>query len=253
MTKYLYLNLRRSGLAIVASFLMGLSQHSFATIITYDFTAAPLGNKGTSYAPDADLTVTAYGNIDQSMDSNPFLYTAPTPTVGCTRSPDCVNTILTSLNSDQDGDGLGVQDPGAGGSSGISGKGGQKNEQAIFTFASNLLASSIIIQLTGIDFSEDEPILYVDLGDINMTVLNFDKTAIQGACSAPVNFACDLDFSQLAGLNGLTTSRFALRETNKEFAVGSLSATVVPVPAAVWLFGSGLLGLIGMGRRKKAA
>jgi hypothetical protein len=29
-------------------------------------------------------------------------------------------------------------------------------------------------------------------------------------------------------------------------------ATVVPVPAAVWLFGSGLLGLIGLARRKKA-
>jgi hypothetical protein len=30
-------------------------------------------------------------------------------------------------------------------------------------------------------------------------------------------------------------------------------ATVVPIPAAVWLFGSGLLGLVGMARRKKAA
>jgi hypothetical protein len=29
--------------------------------------------------------------------------------------------------------------------------------------------------------------------------------------------------------------------------------TVVPVPAAVWLFGSGLLGLAGMARRKKRA
>jgi hypothetical protein len=29
--------------------------------------------------------------------------------------------------------------------------------------------------------------------------------------------------------------------------------TVVPVPAAVWLFGSGLLGLIGISRRKKSA
>ena len=28
---------------------------------------------------------------------------------------------------------------------------------------------------------------------------------------------------------------------------------VVPIPAAVWLFGSGLIGLIGMARRKKAA
>jgi hypothetical protein len=30
------------------------------------------------------------------------------------------------------------------------------------------------------------------------------------------------------------------------------SITTVPVPAAVWLFGSGLLGLVGMARRKAA-
>jgi hypothetical protein len=29
------------------------------------------------------------------------------------------------------------------------------------------------------------------------------------------------------------------------------TAQVIPVPAAVWLFGSGLLGLIGIARRKK--
>ena len=33
----------------------------------------------------------------------------------------------------------------------------------------------------------------------------------------------------------------------------SLQASPVPVPPAVWLFGSGLLGLIGIARRKKAA
>jgi len=31
----------------------------------------------------------------------------------------------------------------------------------------------------------------------------------------------------------------------------TVSAAVVPIPAAVWLFGSGLLGLVGMARRKK--
>ena len=30
----------------------------------------------------------------------------------------------------------------------------------------------------------------------------------------------------------------------------SAIATVVPIPAAVWLFGSGLIGLIGVARRK---
>jgi len=37
------------------------------------------------------------------------------------------------------------------------------------------------------------------------------------------------------------------------WAVHSGDASVVPVPAAVWPFGSGLLGLIGIARRKKAA
>ncbi|MES0328004.1 MAG: VPLPA-CTERM sorting domain-containing protein [Gammaproteobacteria bacterium] len=32
----------------------------------------------------------------------------------------------------------------------------------------------------------------------------------------------------------------------------SVATTVIPVPAAVWLFGSGLLGLAGMARRKSA-
>ena len=39
------------------------------------------------------------------------------------------------------------------------------------------------------------------------------------------------------------------------FLVDDLSlneASVVPIPAAVWLFGSGLIGLVGVARRKKA-
>lgn len=36
------------------------------------------------------------------------------------------------------------------------------------------------------------------------------------------------------------------------FLVQGQSVSAVPVPAAVWLFGSGLLGLIGIARRKKA-
>jgi hypothetical protein len=34
---------------------------------------------------------------------------------------------------------------------------------------------------------------------------------------------------------------------------GTITPSAVPVPAAVWLFGSGLLGLVGVARRKKAA
>jgi len=38
---------------------------------------------------------------------------------------------------------------------------------------------------------------------------------------------------------------------NDQFYIEGLNITQVPVPAAVWLFGSGLLGLIGIARRKK--
>jgi len=33
----------------------------------------------------------------------------------------------------------------------------------------------------------------------------------------------------------------------------SIYTSAVPVPAAVWLFGSGLVGLLGLARRKRAA
>jgi len=38
-----------------------------------------------------------------------------------------------------------------------------------------------------------------------------------------------------------------------DFTLSSgVTGSVVPVPAAVWFFGSGLLGLVGIARRKKA-
>lgn len=38
--------------------------------------------------------------------------------------------------------------------------------------------------------------------------------------------------------------------SNNGFVIERITVTTVPAPAAVWLFGSGLLGLIGMARRK---
>jgi len=40
---------------------------------------------------------------------------------------------------------------------------------------------------------------------------------------------------------------------NGVFIGSTIAVNAVPVPPAVWLFGSGLLGLVGMARRKKAA
>lgn len=46
------------------------------------------------------------------------------------------------------------------------------------------------------------------------------------------------------------TSGLAYVDKSLVGAVGFTVVTVVPVPAAVWLFGSGLIGLIGLARRK---
>jgi hypothetical protein len=47
---------------------------------------------------------------------------------------------------------------------------------------------------------------------------------------------------------GLRTTNLAIYS----IAFDNFSITPVPVPAAIWLFGSGLVGLIGVARRKKA-
>ncbi len=55
-----------------------------------------------------------------------------------------------------------------------------------------------------------------------------------------------LDDWAAVGLRGQATDGFG--GSAKEFQIGA--DTVVPVPAAVWLFGSGLLGLAGIARRR---
>ena len=57
----------------------------------------------------------------------------------------------------------------------------------------------------------------------------------------------DIDGDGIAGI-GFIDSTFASVPFAANF---DFSTTTVPIPAAVWLFGSGLLGLIGMARRKK--
>ena len=46
---------------------------------------------------------------------------------------------------------------------------------------------------------------------------------------------------------------FSIESANGYIISTDIVNTAVPVPAAVWLFGSGLLGLVGIARRKKTA
>ena len=55
------------------------------------------------------------------------------------------------------------------------------------------------------------------------------------------------------GIGGSPMLDGPFQGSNFNVNVTSLTVTAVPVPAAVWLFGSGLLGLMGMARRRRGS
>lgn len=87
-------------------------------------------------------------------------------------------------------------------------------------------------------------ILFDWASTINIDVVNVWDTGFTGLCGQEY-CSSDVDGDGIPGI-GMINGPFPGFNANFDF-------TVVPVPAAVWLFGSGLLGLIGVARRKKAA
>ena len=81
-----------------------------------------------------------------------------------------------------------------------------------------------------------------------------------GTLNIPVTFDWDIDLSYVTVLDGDNDGIPGNAMTSGPFPgitpafYGTLTGQyAVPIPAAVWLFGSGLLGMIGIARRKKAA
>lgn len=73
---------------------------------------------------------------------------------------------------------------------------------------------------------------------------------LAGDPSAP---ACNTGSVDVIGhINSLHLDSFA-NPTGGAFINSSTTSTLVPIPAAAWLLGSGLLGMIGMARRKACA
>lgn len=89
----------------------------------------------------------------------------------------------------------------------------------------------------------------------DIDVINvWDVSTVGGVVTYTSTDVC----SGSAGTGGACTTDGTLGLAMIDGAFPGFSAnfdftTPVPVPAAVWLFGSGLLGLVGVARRKKAA
>ncbi|MHB1142268.1 MAG: cohesin domain-containing protein [Sulfuricaulis sp.] len=95
-------------------------------------------------------------------------------------------------------------------------------------------------------------------GTLNVFELSFDSPTDIDTLQAANFTLATLTFSALSGgISPLSIAINALGDANGDPLAattmsGSVTVTAVPIPAAIWLFGSGLLGLIGMARRKAA-
>ena len=80
-------------------------------------------------------------------------------------------------------------------------------------------------------------------------LIGFNTMNIQ--CNAAINAVAQCTTNEVIYLSQLNDS-LDLGGSKGKFKTTGLAVTSVPVPVAAWLFGSGLIGLVGVARRKHA-
>jgi len=122
--------------------------------------------------------------------------------------------------------------------------------QASYKFtAYAMLEGTELARIEHTDTAVDGDYLQVVMGD----TLSFDLTAIDVGKIVEVGLSLETSASGAA-----ETADGTLRAQADFFDTGSISGysggiTPVPLPPAVWLFGSGLLALLGLGQRARRA
>jgi hypothetical protein len=103
------------------------------------------------------------------------------------------------------------------------------------------------------DIGDNNVLWYVDANESEES-FNYDNVTFQGMALWDID---DGDTANVIQFNNVQFCGQVVTDVvNFQNVSGSECAfdtSVVPVPAAVWLFGSGLIGLAGIARRKKAA
>jgi len=236
-----------SKLAAASLFLCALflgASTAFADMINLDKATQGGGNKGANYRPvnefgqDVNFYMTARTAIDHTQ---PFF-------------ADAAGSIGTVVIDGGHGDkGAGVQDVTAHGSKGISGAGGDKDEELIFWYDQAVTLDSLSIMLRDIDFGnggghKDDPVIFLSVagtGDFGLTV---QETEIANAFTSTGNKRGTIDFGNLGLAGDTAISAFKIRATNDHFSVtGAATGTAVPEPGAIALL---TIGGVGMLRRK---
>lgn len=115
-------------------------------------------------------------------------------------------------------------------------------------------AGSNFIKLTG-------GVAALDIGDVNTILLEgsfADFTYNPGLIKVFQGEGPDVKNSELLAILGIAPGTpfnffgFAIESSEGVVTSADIINTAVPVPTAVWLFGSGLIGLVGIARRKNS-
>lgn len=113
----------------------------------------------------------------------------------------------------------------------------------IFSVDANALTGSVFLQSISADRTLVDGAFQLFAGSSTFSP-NMDVTTTDGWKTFTWTTTLDAGFLDV----GLRTTNF----DTYSIAFDNFSITAVPVPAAIWLFGSGLIGLVGVARRKKA-
>lgn len=107
--------------------------------------------------------------------------------------------------------------------------------------------------LVGLTIDELTPI-YFGLSELSTTIPGTLELFTVEFSGGSLEFSGGtIDYSLLRNFQSSTIMNLATPDGIVVMDTDVLFASVVPVPAAVWLFGSGLIGLVGVARRKAIA
>jgi hypothetical protein len=105
-------------------------------------------------------------------------------------------------------------------------------------------AFGVTVDLTGAPFSATPTAGTVD------SYFNYDVTALLGGTSGTLSFTLDA-LDTRTNFPFLLGSGSYFEDFNYEDAELTIETSPVPVPAAIWLLGSGLIGLFGISGKKR--
>jgi len=122
------------------------------------------------------------------------------------------------------------------------------DENALITL--DLAADTLLLSIAG-----------VDDGASGLALSSFNTTIFDSSLDVLLEFTFDISPAlldilladntiQVDVLNGIAVS--AVSQVNPDYVHVGFTYNAIPVPAAIWLFGSGLIGFLVIARRKKA-